>query len=687
MELSKDKMDGIFERYELATNRIYDIKTEEDVKEPLRDYFQKLAAFLTLVQEVERMIRDGSYSSLSLDELKKINRSLYQDITGDYYESSYANPTYACKILGKKYGKLLSFLYTELRGTIVYAFESRIYNLTIYLELFLEVYTLARWEDEFTPKDMRNAIKSFMYDYCDELIYTRTREMSDPDYSFARDIIMESDLKDLSYLYRYGEYISDNELGTASFINSLSEEEVMAMANTFTEGFRKGFEVSGLDLSDKTNMNIRYQIGFERVIRQAIHNFNNMGLDTIIYRAAYIAINKRQHLKIGYHGSSPNKQYDYDHRFDKGLFVDSKFTKRKMEARRRALDQIKGITKHYAGPALLEVFGEELFSPIDKPEAIKLNKRQEKLTIDYANYERVLSKEYFNPSESSFTIISYPIPEIGEDYEEIFAETVKVNTLDYEVYQAVQQRIINVLDKGEYVRILGKGNNHTDMMVKLQPLKDKDRETNFENCVADVNIPVGEVFTSPMLEGTHGRLHTPLVYLNDLAYHDLELVFEDGRIVDYSCKNFDNPDSNRSFIKENLFYNHESLPIGEFAIGTNTTAYMMGRKYDIAAKLPILIAEKTGPHFAIGDTCYSMREDLKVYNPDGKEIIARDNGISILRKSNIDKAYFNCHTDITLPYDEIKEISAVLYDGSRIAIIEDSRFVLEGTELLNEPLD
>ena len=71
MELSKDKMDGIFERYELATNRIYDIKTEEDVKEPLRDYFQKLAAFLTLVQEVERMIRDGSYSSLSLDELKR----------------------------------------------------------------------------------------------------------------------------------------------------------------------------------------------------------------------------------------------------------------------------------------------------------------------------------------------------------------------------------------------------------------------------------------------------------------------------------------------------------------------------------------------------------------------------------------------------------------------------------------
>ena len=63
--------------------------------------------------------------------------------------------------------------------------------------------------------------------------------------------------------------------------------------------------------------------------------------------------------------------------------------------------------------------------------------------------------------------------------------------------------------------------------------------------------------------------------------------------------------------------------MGEFAIGTNTAAYTMARKYGIEDKLPILIAEKTGPHFAFGDTCYSWQEDTKVYNPDGKEIIAR----------------------------------------------------------------
>ena len=40
-----------------------------------------------------------------------------------------------------------------------------------------------------------------------------------------------------------------------------------------------------------------------------------------------------------------------------------------------------------------------------------------------------------------------------------------------------------------------------------------------------------------------------------------------------------------------------------------------------------------------------------------------------------------------MPYDELGEITAVRKDGSKITIIKDGRFVLEGTELLNEPLE
>ena len=131
---------------------------------------------------------------------------------------------------------------------------------------------------------------------------------------------------------------------------------------------------------------------------------------------------------------------------------------------------------------------------------------------------------------------------------------------------------------------------------------------------------------------------------------------------------------------------HDTLPMGEFAIGTNTTAYRMAKKYQIADKLPILIAEKTGPHFAVGDTCYSHAEDTAVYNPNGKEIIARDNAVSILRKEDLSKAYYNCHTDITIPYDELGAITVIRKDGSREDIIRDGLFVVPGAEDLNLPL-
>ena len=79
-----------------------------------------------------------------------------------------------------------------------------------------------------------------------------------------------------------------------------------------------------------------------------------------------------------------------------------------------------------------------------------------------------------------------------------------------------------------------------------------------------------------------------------------------------------------------------------------------------------------------------------LYNPDGREIVAKENECSALRNSE-DKearagAYFNCHTDITIPYEEIGGIYAVKSDGTKTAIIEDGKFVLPGTEALNEAL-
>ena len=495
---------------------------------------------------------------------------------------------------------------------------------------------------------------------------------------------MNWDLNDLRYLYQFGEYIGTNEIGIASYLNQLSEKEVKAMAFTYVDGYQRGFDLANMNLDKKETVNIRYNIGFERMVKYAIQYFSEIGLKPVIYRAAVHNINKRQHLKIGYHSLGANRQYDYDHRFDEGLYLNKIFKANKLQGLEMAYEKYRNLAEVYAGPAVIEVFGEKNFIPKNKEEAFYLSQKQEKLSVKYSLDAGLITNKYIKGDETSFTIIAYPIPEIGEGFEEIFNETVKVNTLDNKTYQDIQQRIIDVLDVGDYVRIVGKDNNKTDLKVMLAPLSKPQKESRFENCTADVNIPVGEVFTSPQLRGTDGILSVSKVYLNELEYKDLMIEFKDGKIIDYNCNNFDNKEDNKRYIKENIMYNHETLPIGEFAIGTNTTAYVMGQKYNIQDKLPILIAEKTGPHFAVGDTCYKMSEELKTYNPDGKEIVAKDNEISILRKTEIDKAYFNCHTDITIPYNEIYEISVYNKDGSKVQIIDDGRFVLDGTLKLNE---
>ena len=102
-------------------------------------------------------------------------------------------------------------------------------------------------------------------------------------------------------------------------------------------------------------------------------------------------------------------------------------------------------------------------------------------------------------------------------------------------------------------------------------------------------------------------------------------------------------------------------------------------------RLPILIVEKMGPHFAVGDTCYSWAEDCPMFNPDGKEMIARDNEISILRKEDVSKAYFSCHTDITIPYDELDSIVACREDVREIPIYRKGGFIVSGPRTVNEP--
>lgn len=667
-------MDIIFERYEIATSRIREIINEDTVSEPFKSFFCKASEFICKIDDLNSIIKSGEINDFSLDRLKELNKSLFEEIYSENYEESFANPEYAVKTLGEEYGKILCYIYTKNRGMIRNVYMGRLEEVVLQMELFTQIYNYFEDVEQLEYDNVYETVYSYEKDNTEIFTDLMIEDRINPDNKFAVDIVMNSDLNDLRYLYKYGEHVGFNELKMAEFLNSLSQEEIDRLAKVYTEGYRIGFINTGKDISKKGTVDIRYSLGFERIIRSAIFNFKKMGLEPVIYQ-------------VGYSTTSPNRQYAYDHRYDDALYLDKAYIKRKLEVSRHAYESRKQLAGKMAGPAVIEIFGETPFEPENKKQAYAFSEEQQKLKSEYITEYQTMVQEYIKGDERSFTIIAFPIPEFGDDFEQMFKETVKINTLDSEIYGKVQQNIIDALDQAEYVKVLGKGDNKTNMKVQMHDLKNPLKETNFENCLADVNIPLGEVFTSPKLKGTEGILHVSQVYLNDLKYNDLQITFEDGKIKDYTCKNFDTEEENKKFIKQNVMFNHKTLPIGEFAIGTNTTAYMVAKKYHVVYKLPILIVEKMGPHFAVGDTCYSFEEDIKTYNPDGKEIVARENEVSALRKTDIKKAYFGCHTDITMPYDELGEITAVRKDGSEITIIKDGRFVLEGTELLNEPLE
>ena len=680
------------ERFSLAVNRIRTIHTELwDQTITLSDkylnsYFIKTSYFALQLSEIYNLSKSGILRTLTETELFHLNKCLYEDIEKGSYETSYTNPAYAVKRFGQETGVYLSALYAELRSNIPSAIEERLFNLTTIFELFIEIYNLFE-EPDFKPEQIKSALYYYFFDYSDITIKAGLNDMLNPEMSFIKDIIMNENLEDLRYLYFFGEYVTENEINIAKYLNSLSQDKIDSIARTFTQGIIKGYKVYNMDMSCKKTVNIRYPLGFERIIKSAVSQFRDSGLEPVIYRASTAITARTSMYKVGFHGASANKQYEYDHRNDLAIIFDKGFADRQLSEYKLAYESMKDSAGEFAGPALIESFGEKPFTPVEKDCLPKYSDKHQKQLIAFRSEKGMLTNNYIPQDKISFTIIAFPVPDIGKNFEKIFEETVKVNTLDSDKYEKIQTKIISALDKGDYVTVTGRGNNHTDIKVNLVKKTDPEKQTVFENCLDDVNIPLGEVFTSPELKGTEGILHVTEVYLDNLKYKELELTFKDGCVTDYTCKNFDNEADNKKYIHENVLYRHDTLPIGEFAIGTNTTAYMMGLKYNISGLLPILIAEKTGPHFAVGDTCFSHEEELVTCNPDGRQMVAKENDFSKLRNSEPEKAYFNCHTDITIPYSELGDIIVHTCSGETIDIIKNGRFVLEGTEALNEVFD
>lgn len=682
-EMEDQHEEYLKERIDAMSEKIRDIGDELFSVGQYEPYFSEVRDFLLAFFDAYCL--DSNFH-VDCQRIKDAQDQMYLPLTE--YENTFLNPTYANKRLAAVGGPL-SAVYADIVSLPVFAAKKRVETVTVFLELFVELFTTVRFalSDGEDPKEaVCRDIEAFYHDYAQIFLEDACLEPIRQSEDVWVDLIKEADLSLEEYLYAYGFPITESEIKTWSFMNTLSEEEVALMAHTYTNGYVKGFETTRKDISIKSTVAIEYPIGFERMMRIAIADFEKIGFHVTAPMRPMLSVTGRGGRNRGVHAQAINRQFVYDHKDDKGYYYDKAFVNRKHEVMRSVYEQYATSASLYGGPAVVECFGQPSFYPVNKPEAYHYTKKQDALNVVDLSKSGEITNEYIPGSEYSFTIIAFPIPAIGERFEEIFKRTIEINTLDYNLYRDMQERIIEVLDRGTSVRVKGKGENETDITIQLHPLSDPKHQTNFENCVADVNIPVGEVFTSPILSATDGLLHVSYAYLGEYKFENLKIYLKDGMVSDYSCSNFKDETENKKLIFENILFRHETLPIGEFAIGTNTCAYKMAREFHIEEKLPILIAEKCGPHFAFGDTCYAHAEELKMYNPDGKEVVARENECSALRKTDPEKAYFNCHTDITIPYDELDSITVIDAYGNTHAIILDGKFVVEKTEALNEYL-
>ncbi len=91
---------------------------------------------------------------------------------------------------------------------------------------------------------------------------------------------------------------SENEIDTLKFLNKLPQEEITAMAKTYVDGFHEGFIINNIDMSPKRSVNIRYTIGFEPVVREAVRLFSEIGLAPIIYRSGVYLFQREDFIRL-----------------------------------------------------------------------------------------------------------------------------------------------------------------------------------------------------------------------------------------------------------------------------------------------------------------------------------------------------------------------------------------------------
>ena len=128
------------ERMELCAERLASMGTEETVRMEYRDFFRAQAKKMLLMFDYAKEVEEGTLLKRSEAECRVYFDELYKDVLPQNYGESYANPKYAVKLFGKRYGRLLTYLAAKLNAQIFYAAEGNLLFVVMAAELLIELY-------------------------------------------------------------------------------------------------------------------------------------------------------------------------------------------------------------------------------------------------------------------------------------------------------------------------------------------------------------------------------------------------------------------------------------------------------------------------------------------------------------------------------------------------------------------
>ncbi|MBR2262946.1 MAG: hypothetical protein IJ917_01150 [Firmicutes bacterium] len=376
-----------------------EMKIHKGPKEARMRYARSVAQFLLSCIDIEQKWSEEYFCGASQVQLKRDQERLYGEIIPDNYARSVWNPTFAAKVLGPECGPILSAIAASMFENIVSAYRHMRFAMHWNQDMFLNLFQLLNQDRKVTVDEIRELMCS-QYERCaKEKMAVLLHIRYDFQNRTRKDIIETLDWSDPINLYTLGCYVSERAMRRNAYMNSLSADEVHAMADRLVQDFRRGFFQGGRDILAKRVVGIRYPLGMERLVRAVIRLFRSE-----THYVSYI-------MRIDEDPINP--QYTADHSYDMACLVDELCCK-------EALDS--GLNELQANAEMVDAAGghvvivdplqrEETARPAEpSPERIAPDEAQNKVWEDFRNGYISLINKYFSASAMSHAELEVPVP-------------------------------------------------------------------------------------------------------------------------------------------------------------------------------------------------------------------------------------------------------------------------------------